>query len=59
MGFVELDVTLKSARIILALGLYNPYNNDLFGINPFEREENFEYGKLIKFRKPPHFPHNL
>lgn len=58
MGFVELDVTLKSARIILALGLYNPYNNDLFGINAFERE-NFEYGKLIKFRKPPHFPHNL
>lgn len=45
MGFVELDVTLKSARIILALGLYNPYNNDLFGINAFEREENFEYGK--------------
>lgn len=59
MGFVELDVTLKSARIILALGLYNPYNNDLFGINAFEREENFEYGKLIKFRKPPHFPYNL
>lgn len=59
MGFVELDVTLKSARIILALGLYNPYNNDLFGINAFEREENFEYGKLIKFRKPPHFQHNL
>lgn len=59
MEFVELDVTLKSARIILALGLYNPYNNDLFGINAFEREENFEYGKSIKFRKPPHFPHNL
>lgn len=59
MGFVELDVTLKSARIIFALGLYNPYNNDLFGINAFEREENFEYRKLIKFRKPPHFPHNL
>lgn len=41
------------------IGLYNPYNNDLFGINAFEREENFEYGKLIKFRKPPHFRHNL
>lgn len=42
MGFVELDVILKSVRIIFVLGLYNLYNNDLFGINVFEREENFE-----------------
>lgn len=59
MGFVELDVILKSVRIIFVLGLYNLYNNDLFGINVFEREENFEYGKLIKFRKFFYFLYNL
>lgn len=59
MEFVELDVILKSVRIIFVLGLYNLYNNDLFGINVFEREENFEYGKLIKFRKFFYFLYNL
>lgn len=59
MEFVELDVILKSVRIIFVLGLYNLYNNGLFGINVFEREENFEYGKLIKFRKFFYFLYNL
>lgn len=50
---------IEECKNYFCIRIINLYNNDLFGINVFEREENFEYGKLIKFRKFFYFLYNL